>query len=210
MNDAQISRRSVLRRGAALSAIGAGSVLLRAQPASATTTALELATENNASNGSTGLTSASATDTLHITNDSNAPALFLRSGGIALSVEGRVDAAPIAEGDALHAHIDNDASRDTAIVAETAGLGEALHASVNNTASGAAAVDARTNGAGFAITGASAHGIGARFSGGFAPIELVPSSAATHPTKGTAGTLFVDRSHRLWFCRGGEAWHQLA
>jgi hypothetical protein len=210
MSDAQISRRSALRRGATLSAIGAGSVLLRAQPAAATTTALELSTENDASDGSTGLTSANATDTLHITNDANAPALFLRSGGTALSVEGGIVAAPIVEGNALHAHIDNDASRDSAILAETAGLGEAVHASVTNSNSAATAMDARTSGVGVAITGASAHGVGARFSGAVAQIELVPSSLSTHPVKGAAGTLFVDHSRRLWFCRGGEEWHRLA
>src|SRR5215831_13290196 len=106
MNDARIPRRSVLRRGATLSAIGAGSVLLRARPAGATTTAMELATENDASTGSTGLTSANATDTLHVTNAANAPALQVRSGGTALVAEGSIEVAPISEGNALHAHID--------------------------------------------------------------------------------------------------------
>jgi hypothetical protein len=210
MNNARIPRRSVLRRGATLGAIGAGSVLLRPQPANATTTALELATENDASDGSTGLTSANATDTLHITNDANAPALQLRSGGAALVTEGRIEAAPIGEGDALHAHIDSDTNTGIAILAATAGLGEAVHATVTNPNSTASAVSARTSGTGIAINGASAHGIGGHFSGATAQIQLVPSSASTHPVKGSAGMLFVDRSHRLWFCRGGEDWHRLA
>ena len=125
-------------------------------------------------------------------------------------MEGGVDAAPIVEGNALHAHIDTDTSTGTAIVAATAGRGAALHATVTNPSSKATAIDARTSGVGVAIAGVSAHGVGGRFSGPIAPIQLVPSSASTHPAKGAAGTLFVDHSRRLWFCRGGSEWHRLA
>lgn len=41
-------------------------------------------------------------------------------------------------------------------------------------------------------------------------MKLQPGSPATHPTTGQAGDLYVDKSIRLWFCKGGTAWKQLA
>ncbi len=58
-----------------------------------------------------------------------------------------------------------------------------------------------------------ATGTGSRggvFGGKAAQVRLQPSGAATHPTSGDAGDLFVDKSHRLWFCKGGTTWKQLA
>jgi hypothetical protein len=37
----------------------------------------------------------------------------------------------------------------------------------------------------------------------------MPSTAATHPTSGSRGDLFVDASGRLWYNRGGTAWVRL-
>ena len=48
------------------------------------------------------------------------------------------------------------------------------------------------------------------FEGGVAQLSLMPAKAATHPPKGHAGDLFVDASHRLWFCKGGSSWVHLA
>jgi hypothetical protein len=64
---------------------------------------------------------------------------------------------------------------------------------------------------GAGIVGASTHNRGGLFSGGPAQVQLVPSKTAkTHPTSGKAGDLFVDKSKRLWFCKGGTNWKQLA
>jgi hypothetical protein len=44
-------------------------------------------------------------------------------------------------------------------------------------------------------------------------LRLIPSSSAHPPRSGTAGELFVDSSHRLWFCKKGglrASWKQIA
>jgi hypothetical protein len=61
------------------------------------------------------------------------------------------------------------------------------------------------------VRGVSEHGRGGVFQGdAVAQIKLVPSGTAIHPTTGAKGDLFVDRTGRLWFCKGGSNWHQLA
>jgi hypothetical protein len=56
------------------------------------------------------------------------------------------------------------------------------------------------------VLGQGGTGRGGRFSGKKAQIKLDPSTAATHPSSGQAGDLFVDASKRLWFCKGGTSW----
>jgi hypothetical protein len=72
-------------------------------------------------------------------------------------------------------------------------------------------------GTGFGLVGVGgALGRGARLSGGAATLQMLPSSAATHPTTGKAGDFFVDASVRLWFCTKASSgsvaavWKQLA
>ncbi len=60
------------------------------------------------------------------------------------------------------------------------------------------------------VHGLSINGRGGLFTGGPAQIRLEPSPNKTHPQKGLAGDLFVDSHNRLWFCKGGLSWHQLA
>jgi hypothetical protein len=60
------------------------------------------------------------------------------------------------------------------------------------------------------VRGASDSGRGGVFSGGRAAMRLMPSSSASHPRRGLGGDLFLDRSRRLWFCRGGTDWVRLA
>jgi hypothetical protein len=71
-------------------------------------------------------------------------------------------------------------------------------------------IRAETPGSGAGINATSNNGVGGKFGGKTAQIHLTPSSAASHPTSGAAGDLFVDASKRLWFCKGGTNWHQLA
>ena len=87
---------------------------------------------------------------------------------------------------------------------------QALWAKITQSNNPKAAFRAETPGAGPAINAVSALGAGGLFSGKTAQIQLVPSTASTHPASGTAGQLFVDKSNRLWFCKGGTSWHQLA
>jgi hypothetical protein len=71
--------------------------------------------------------------------------------------------------------------------------------------------------AGIGVVGVGgAHGRGAQLSGGAANARLRPAAAATHPTTGKAGDLFVDSSVRLWFCQKASTaatpavWKQIA
>jgi hypothetical protein len=176
--------------------------------------ALDIGAQNDAAADSTGLTSANGTDTLHISNSANAAALEVRSGGPALVAEGFDDATivttTLGAGPALRAEVPGTSATPASIEASQAGLGIGVHAQIENANSTSAAVRARTTGFGIAVDAASSKGFGGRFSGGTAQIQLVPSRLASHPVKGAAGTLFVDHSNRLWFCRGGESWHRLA
>ena len=60
------------------------------------------------------------------------------------------------------------------------------------------------------VRGESPAGRGGVFKGPKAPVRLLPSANATHPASGFTGDLFVDKHHRLWFCKGGSNWKQLA
>jgi hypothetical protein len=60
------------------------------------------------------------------------------------------------------------------------------------------------------VYGVAPTGRGGVFSGATAQLKLVPSTAATHPTYGALGDLFLDTNTRLWFCKGGSTWVQLA
>jgi hypothetical protein len=51
---------------------------------------------------------------------------------------------------------------------------------------------------------------GAILAGLAAQLQLAAATAVTHPTVGARGDLFVDKSGRLWFCKGGITWKQLA
>jgi hypothetical protein len=55
-----------------------------------------------------------------------------------------------------------------------------------------------------------AGGRGGVFVGSSAQIRLQPSASSTHPARGAKGDLFVDHGGRLWFCKGGAIWRQVA
>ena len=63
---------------------------------------------------------------------------------------------------------------------------------------------------GAGVVGVSTKGPGGVFYGKTAQLQLAPSSATNHPLRGARGELFVDKSGRLWFCKGGTSWKQLA
>jgi hypothetical protein len=68
--------------------------------------------------------------------------------------------------------------------------------------------------AGTGVVGTSSEGVGGRFSGREAPMNLVPANFPTHPGGGHTGDFYVDSSGRLWFCKQGSeglaVWKQLA
>ncbi|HUN37109.1 MAG TPA: hypothetical protein VMU95_34355 [Trebonia sp.] len=72
------------------------------------------------------------------------------------------------------------------------------------------ALSAVNSGTGPAINAVSGHGRGGVFGGSsVAQIQLSPGGS-THPASGSAGDFYVDHSARLWFCKGGKTWKQLA
>jgi len=60
------------------------------------------------------------------------------------------------------------------------------------------------------VLGRSTTGRGGSFSGKVAQLHIAPSGAATHPTSGKLGDIFLDKNKRLWFCKGGTTWKQIA
>jgi len=60
------------------------------------------------------------------------------------------------------------------------------------------------------VRGRSPSGRGGVFAGKLAQLRLQPSGAITHPSSGQLGDFFLDKNKRLWFCKGGTTWKQLA
>jgi hypothetical protein len=121
-----------------------------------------------------------------------------------------IEAAQNGAGPGVFSHIDNPTNANRAAHALTSGVGIAVFGQIANAKSVSAAVRGQTTGSGAGLDGVSALGAGGRFVGKTAQIQLVPSTASSHPVSGIAGQLFVDRSNRLWFCKGGTNWRQLA
>jgi hypothetical protein len=113
-------------------------------------------------------------------------------------------------GHGVYSHIENAKNESRAVYGRTMGTGHAVLASVVNAQSPTAALKATTQGSGPGVEAVSGAGVGATFAGKAAQVQLVPSSDSGHPSSGQAGQLFVDRASRLWFCRGGSDWQQLA
>ena len=59
------------------------------------------------------------------------------------------------------------------------------------------------------VRGESGTGRGGDFIGNVAQLRLKPSDSQSHPPAGLAGDLFLDRSRRLWLCKGGSTWARL-
>jgi hypothetical protein len=80
-----------------------------------------------------------------------------------------------------------------------------------NSGGGPAFYGSTTSDSGTALLGlAGSKGRGARLRGGAAQLYLEPGTAASHPSSGQLGDLYLDRAGRLWFCKGGTSWKQLA
>lgn len=65
---------------------------------------------------------------------------------------------------------------------------------------------------GTGVVASGGAGRGGAFTGARAAIRLTPSDRGTHPVSGLAGDLFVDKTHRLWFCKQSGAravWKQV-
>jgi hypothetical protein len=227
---ARFDRRGLLRLGGAAAAVGAGSVLLRPSAAGASVANLQYGTTNNAGTDGTTLTSSVGSGAFHIINsgtDINGAAVYgemtdpaaqgwgvvglgFEGGGVQGSSGGSGPGvlAIAGSGNAIVANSDSNNS-DVCVSIEHDGTGIAVVASITDASSKATSIRATSAGFGAALEGSSAHGYGARLSGAL-QLRLIPGSASTHPHSGSPGVLFVDHSARLWYCKGGTSWHQLA
>ncbi len=159
--------------------------------------------------GVTGFTDGSGPGVGAIADTGTGPALLAIVSN-ADSNSPAVEAIHEGLGNAVYARVVNDDNVRHAIDVDTTGSGHAVLGTITNTASTKPALRGETTGAGAGIEAKSAKGTGGKFTGKTAQIYLVPSTATTHPRSGTRGQLFVDKSGRLWFCKGSTSWKQLA
>jgi hypothetical protein len=114
-------------------------------------------------------------------------------------------------GSAFNYGISGHSGNATAGLLETESVfGAGLEVNIKNVDNGRGGVESTTTGFGPALYGGSINGRGGEFTGKPAQIKLNPSEAITHPATGQKGDFFVDHSGRLWFCKGGTNWKQLA
>ena len=158
-------------------------------------------------------------------------------GVFGVSVDGAGVFGEIVNGNAVEARIDGERSANgfNAVYATTFGRGNGVFGEAAHYGKAANGVLGIANGTGNSVFGfkrpgvngdavvgysqsASSRGVlgvstdgrGGAFGGKAAQVQLLPSSATTHPTSGQRGDLFVDKSGRLWFCKGASTWKQLA
>ena len=80
---------------------------------------------------------------------------------------------------------------------------------VSSTGTGPAVWADATGATGNALQATSDGGRGIVSSSKLAQLQLTPGTQSTHPKKGEAGDLFVDKSARLWFCKVGACGRDL-
>lgn len=165
-----------------------------------------IAIEQNGSGPLLVGSTASPEPAVTVSNGGNGPAANFNSGGDAAAVEVRKQGS----GHGVDVRVSGARSSGTVVRAETTGLGRALTAFVNNQTNAKPAARIETTGSGIGVEAVSRRGRGGRFVGTVAQLQLAPASGATHPAMGAAGDLYVDRSTRLWFCKGGSVWTQVA
>jgi len=93
-----------------------------------------------------------------------------------------------------------------AVYGLTNGTGPAVYGEGTAQGNGTSGV---ARGTGSGVYGQSDNGRGGRFSGKKAQLKLDPSAATTHPASGDPGDIFLDKSKRLWLCKGGTTWVRL-
>ncbi len=129
---------------------------------------------------------------------------------VATNAASVVDVRQAGTGRALNVLCTNAGASNPLAYIQTNGTGRVFTAYLNNAGSAQAAAKLQTNGTGYGVEAVSKNGRGVYAAGKLAQLRLQPATAATHPTSGAAGDLFVDRSKRLWFCKGGTRWVQVA
>jgi hypothetical protein len=218
---ARTSRRAMLRRGGLMAAVTvAGVSLLDQHLAEAATAGDFMLGEANDANITTSLsvTAADAGSTL-------IPLFLLDGTGLSststtLIVNGPTGAKSTA---ALIQNSAGGVGLEVTSASTAHAVGQAISASGTGSAggvkgtSGSGAGVAGSSGSGTGIAGASNSGDGVTgsgtrggvFTGRDSQVRLTPSTGF-HPRSGSAGDLFVDKDHHLWFCKGSTTWVKLA
>ena len=90
-----------------------------------------------------------------------------------------------------------------AVFGVTGGTGPAVYGEGLASGNGTSGV---ARGTGSGVYGQSDNGRGGQFRGKKAQIRLEPATTTTHPSSGDAGDIYLDKSKRLWLCKGGTTW----
>jgi hypothetical protein len=227
--DRPMSRRGLLLGGAAAAAAAViGTDIVAATPAAATTGTMRFGAVNEAGTEGTDLNSSNMASTLLIRNQGAGVALY------AAGVDGPGVKAISYNGNAIEAEVVVTTNGFNGVYGATKGTGNGVFGEASTAANSANgvlgiakgkgnsvfgfkdtgvvgdAVVGFTKGAGRGVVGISALGRGAVFTGKTAQVQMTPGTTATHPSSGQAGDFFVDSGERLWFCKGGTNWKQLA
>jgi hypothetical protein len=211
----------MLRRGGLMAAAAAGGLtLLDQRRAEAATAGNFILGESNDANITTSLsvTAANAGSTL-------VPLFMLDGTGLSSTSTTLIVAGPTGA-KSIAALIQNSAGGVGLEVTSSStaqAVGQAISASGTGSAGGVKGTSgsgtgvAGSSGSGTGIAGTSSSGDGVTgsgtrggvFGGRDSQIRLTPSTGF-HPRSGSAGDLFVDKDHHLWFCKGGTTWVKLA
>jgi hypothetical protein len=113
-------------------------------------------------------------------------------------------------GNAVFGEVTNTSSPGNAVLGINRGPGNCVFGFKPGGVRGDAVVGYSQTASSRGVLGVSTNGRGGAFSGKAAQVQLLASTATTHPTSGARGDLFVDNSGRLWFCKGSTTWKQLA
>ena len=220
------SRRAVLTGGfAGLAALVASAVLRPLPVEAAAGSPVILGDSNDAGQGNTSIDSSTSQWTLQAHNTSTQGLaigmLALSANGIGALVQGpnALQAnAPANDGISVHglkyAHTgpavkgENRHSSNgyAAIYGLTNGTGPGVYGEGTAQGNGTSGV---ARGTGSGVYGQSDKGRGGRFRGKKAQIRLEPATTTTHPASGDAGDIYLDKSKRLWLCKGGTSWVRL-
>jgi hypothetical protein len=207
---ARTSRRAMLRRGGLLATSVAGLTLLdqrRAEAASNDNMILGFANDANITT-SLSVTSANFGTTM-------TPMFLLDGSGLSsTSTTLQVTGPGLAK--SIAALVQNTAG-GVGLEVTSSSTAHAVGQAISATGAGSAGGVKGTSGAGTGVAGSSTSGdgvtgSGARggvFTGRSSQVRLTPS-AGFHPHSGSAGDLFVDKNHELWFCKGSTTWVRLA
>ncbi len=138
-------------------------------------------------------------------SSNSVPASLAWSYGNSTGVQGHsgtsnAPAAPLKTG--VYGYANQDATAIGALGESPVGTGI-----LGNSTSGTGILGTSTSGAG--VRGNSSSHRGGIFTSPVAQLRLYPASAATHPSSGLVGDLFLDSAGNLWLCKGTTTWVKL-